>query len=1356
MSKTIKCFLLLAVLALTNMITAKTLLAARVMVVYMNYYVMPKTTLGMNYYLDLFKRGGVNRVAFPYDIGPRPDDNTCKKFIALLQANDIQVMGWYHAQNVPINDPKPYFTNMFNRFPSLDGVTADDGYELFVGRWSAIQADPTLIPKGIAIAANVYSAIKSIKSGAIVSASSTESIDAAPIGIACIKNGTLDYIEPEVYHPVTGDPTLIIQARKDRTQMWIDAVGSENAGKLVMLINNYQSTYANPAKSALIVFTEITAFKDTNPNVGTGIFALAWLTDEQMDALGNNKPFDGQLPDYLKRTPEKINVLIHGRIGSGRITDFINGSSAWLDMWNSGNLALKLTTFPLINDELLAQVDIYITSPPGYYGLYTQAEKDALTRFVNGGGRVLWLASMAGESAASVQMLSNFGMTVYWYIPQIASPFTYTKTTVHPIADNITTLSGGSGWVENITVTGSAIPIFTAVAPDGNTTLVEVAAWRQGSSSGGRIAVIASGIGRANESLVNIQLTNNLISWFSDGLKTIDGSQYQMITFTNPGNKNITDKVTLTATASSGLPVSFAVASGPAQITDGILSFYGTGSVSIVATQSGNANFVAATPVTNMFTVSKFTTVQSLVANWSFDEGTGTTAGDSSGNGYTGNIVNGASWADGKIGNALSFDGVDDYIQLPNVGISTGSFSIEGWVNPKINEFPTMYGTFVGYNNNRRILIYGGSSGQLLAQMGNNFFSKGYLKSNVWSHIVYVYNITENKEYFYINGAYDSSQAVSNPTWNDVFRIGECGGGTFRFKGSIDEVRIYNCALSSSQILSEYQNDIAVTPPSVITTLTAGSPTANSITLSWSAPGNDGTVGTATVYDIRYYTVPITAGNWSLANQVTGEPTPQVSGTNQSYTVEGLSPNTTYYFGIKTSDEKPNWSNLSNISSNTTTSDITPPIVNAVSVTDIMTNSAVITWTTDEPSDSQVEYGLTTSLGSTTTLNTTLVTTHSVLLGELEKGKTYYYKVFSKDTVGNLTTSAQYSFKTYNNNLRHRIYTYYYDDTTTPASLKFWLQVYNLDANSIVTDYTGTVTLKTKNSKGEELNIVDTTLTETDAGEKEVSIPLGNNINTIELTGDVTAPIVVNFNEMYTAKLVGYQGGTIRGADGLKILIPTGVLSANKYLASIRTSASPAVRNTMKYVNTINPICYDFGELTFGTGNAPVLENQVFTRAVNITIPYTKADIGTLNEDGLRIYYWTGTDWELVPGVQAIDKTNKTITATVKHFSTYRILGSYLSADFSNLKVYPNPYNPATAIGGKLKIINLPVSSVVKLYSVTGELVRELKEIDFGNLGWLEWDGKNDDGDKVGKAVYIYQIEDAAGKKKTGKIGLVK
>ncbi|MDD5688207.1 MAG: carbohydrate-binding protein [Elusimicrobia bacterium] len=474
--------------------------------------------------------------------------------------------------------------------------------------------------------------------------------------------------------------------------------------------------------------------------------------------------------------------------------------------------------------------------------------------------------------------------------------------------------------------------------------------------------------------------------------------------------------------------------------------------------------------------------------------------------------------------------------------------------------------------------------------------------------------------------------------------------------------------------------------------------------------------------------------------------------TSHSVPITGLTEKTLYHYRIITTDMSNNPTTTGDYVFTTTANDPDAPLISNVHA-GVTQDSAVITWTTNEPSDSQVAYGLTTAMGSTTTLIATLVPDHSVLLSNLEKGKTYYYKVYSKDSSGNLAISTQYSFKT--SNLQHRIYTYYYDNSTTPASLKFLLQVYN-DENSLATDYSGTLTIKTKDSNGTVVDSINSTFIESDSGEKNVSIPLSKDINTLELTGDTTTTIMINFSDLYISKLVGNKGGTIEGVGGIKIVVPSGVVSIGKYLATIKTSVPPAVQNTMRYVNTVNPICYDFGELTFGTGNAPVLENQVFTRAVNITIPYTATDIGTLNEDGLRIYYWTGTDWDLVTGVQTVDKSNNTVTANVRHFSTYRILGSYVFADMSNVNVYPNPYNPATAVSGKLKITNLPINSIMKIYTVTGEKIRELKEIEYGNLGWLEWDGKNDDGDKVGRAVYIYQIEDTAGNKKTGKIGLVK
>jgi hypothetical protein len=88
---------------------------------------------------------------------------------------------------------------------------------------------------------------------------------------------------------------------------------------------------------------------------------------------------------------------------------------------------------------------------------------------------------------------------------------------------------------------------------------------------------------------------------------------------------------------------------------------------------------------------------------------------------------------------------------------------------------------------------------------------------------------------------------------------------------------------------------------------------ADSVHLSWTAPGDDSLTGTAALYDVRVSTSPITAGNFDAATVVSGAPAPAVSGTLQSLTVTGLTRGTTYWFAIKTRDEADQWSGISNI-----------------------------------------------------------------------------------------------------------------------------------------------------------------------------------------------------------------------------------------------------------------------------------------------------------------------------------------------------------------------------------------------------------------------------------------------------------
>ncbi len=108
---------------------------------------------------------------------------------------------------------------------------------------------------------------------------------------------------------------------------------------------------------------------------------------------------------------------------------------------------------------------------------------------------------------------------------------------------------------------------------------------------------------------------------------------------------------------------------------------------------------------------------------------------------------------------------------------------------------------------------------------------------------------------------------------------------------------------------------------------------ATTATLHWTAVGDDGLVGTASQYDIRYSTTPLTEANWEAAVQCTGEPVPKIAGSAEIFVVTGLTPSTTYWFGMKVADEVPNWSDLSNVVSITTIDGVRPSPVSTLQVT---------------------------------------------------------------------------------------------------------------------------------------------------------------------------------------------------------------------------------------------------------------------------------------------------------------------------------------------------------------------------------------------------------------------------------------
>ena len=116
------------------------------------------------------------------------------------------------------------------------------------------------------------------------------------------------------------------------------------------------------------------------------------------------------------------------------------------------------------------------------------------------------------------------------------------------------------------------------------------------------------------------------------------------------------------------------------------------------------------------------------------------------------------------------------------------------------------------------------------------------------------------------------------------------------------------------------------TAPGAIQDLAADIPHSNSVTLTWTATGEDGVSGTASSYELRYSTTPIDNANFVSATRATNTPAPGAPGTREQFTVSGLQYNTSYYFAVKARDEVGNAGALSNIAIAATPG---PPVLQA-------------------------------------------------------------------------------------------------------------------------------------------------------------------------------------------------------------------------------------------------------------------------------------------------------------------------------------------------------------------------------------------------------------------------------------------
>jgi hypothetical protein len=133
--------------------------------------------------------------------------------------------------------------------------------------------------------------------------------------------------------------------------------------------------------------------------------------------------------------------------------------------------------------------------------------------------------------------------------------------------------------------------------------------------------------------------------------------------------------------------------------------------------------------------------------------------------------------------------------------------------------------------------------------------------------------------------------------------------------------------------------------------------------------------------------------------------------TSHSAPLTGLSAGTLYHYRVRSTDSFGN-PVVSGDFTFTTQDGNAPPAISNVAAAAITLSGATITWTTDQTSSSRVEYGTTTAYGSQTTLDSNLVTSHSMSLAGLTPGTLYHYRVRSANALGAEAISGDFTFTT--------------------------------------------------------------------------------------------------------------------------------------------------------------------------------------------------------------------------------------------------------------------------------------------------------------------------------------------------------
>ncbi|MGH9681197.1 MAG: LamG-like jellyroll fold domain-containing protein, partial [Candidatus Acidiferrales bacterium] len=277
-------------------------------------------------------------------------------------------------------------------------------------------------------------------------------------------------------------------------------------------------------------------------------------------------------------------------------------------------------------------------------------------------------------------------------------------------------------------------------------------------------------------------------------------------TYSDSTTQNLTSSVTWSSSAPAVATIS----------TTGLATAVGPGGTTIQAVSGAISGSTG-------LTVSS--ALPGLVGHWTFDEGTGSAAADSSGSGYNASLFNGVSWVTGKLGDAISANGSNQYASMPSINLSaTSAATVAMWVNRTYtNGADVLFEFSTNYNSNNNVFAFFpdeaadcGNGSMEIAIHGNAGYNvKCYAQptSGVWHHLAIVYDMSQtaaSEISLYIDGVLQAAQKQpysSNNTGSFgsyPFYLFSRAGSIGFAAGEIDDLQLYNRALSAAEIQQIY------------------------------------------------------------------------------------------------------------------------------------------------------------------------------------------------------------------------------------------------------------------------------------------------------------------------------------------------------------------------------------------------------------------------------------------------------------------------------------------------------------------------------------------------------------------------